>query len=317
VKVLVTGATGYLGRAVVRALHQAGHGLVLYGRTVAASGLPGESMTGDIRDPARIREAARGCDAIMHLAALVAVWARRWRDFDDVNVGGLANIIETTRALGIPRVVYTSSFIALPPFGATTPGEWNDYQRTKVRAEQLAARAAEDGLPLIRTYPGVVYGPGRLTDGNLVGQQIADHLRRRLPGLIGADRIWSFSFVDDVAAAHVAALERGVPGCRYLLGGENAPQIRVFEILRRLTGRRLPARIPTWAAALIAVAYEARAALFRRPPRLTVGTLEILLRDWPLDSDLARRELGYGATALEDGVGQTVKWLMDHPSEPR
>jgi nucleoside-diphosphate-sugar epimerase len=316
VKVLVTGGTGYLGQAVVHALHDAGHELVLYGRSVASSGLPGASATGDIRDRARVGDAARGCDAIVHLAGLVAVWRRRAAEFDEVNVGGLQNVIDAARAHGTPRVVYTSSFMALAPRGASRPGEWNDYQRTKVAADLVAARAVDAGVPLIRTYPGVVYGPGPLTDGNLVGRQIADYLRRRLPGVVGARRTWSFAFVDDVAAAHVAALERGAVGGRYVLGGENAPQMRVFEIVARLTGRPLPMRIPAWAATAVALVYEARAAFLRVPPLVTTGTLEILLRDWPLASDLAASELGYRITALEAGVGRTVTWLIEQALPP-
>jgi farnesol dehydrogenase len=311
VKVLVTGGTGYLGQAIVGRLHGAGHDLVLYGRTVGTCGLPGRPATGDIRDAARLREAAAGCDAIVHTAALVAVWRRNRSEFDEVNVGGLANVLSAARALGIPRVLYTSSFLALPPAGAGQPGAWNDYQRTKVEADQLAGRAVELGVRVIRLYPGVIYGPGALTDGNLVGRQLADHLRGRLAGQVGANRIWSFAYVDDVAAAHLAGLSQGTPGPRYLLGGENAPQVRPFEVLRRLTGRRLPLRIPAWAAAATAVLYELRAAALGMAPRLTTGTLEILNRDWPLDSSLAERDLGYRVTPLEEGLERTVRWLID------
>ncbi len=308
--VLVTGGTGYLGRAIVQALDAAGHRLVLYGRTASGGGLPGTAVDGDIRDAARVRGAAAGCDAIVHTAAMVAVWSRRARDFDDINVGGLASVLEAAHALGTGRVVFTSSFLALPPAGADRPGAWNDYQRTKVEADRLAARAVDLGAPVIRLYPGVVYGPGSLTSGNLVTRQVADHLHGRLPGLVGADRIWSFAYVDDIAAAHVAAVERGRVGRRYLLGGENARQMRVFEIVRQLTGRALPRRIPAALAVLAAMMYEMRAGLFRVAPLATTGTVEILLRDWPLGCDLARDELGYQPRSLEDGVGRTLQWII-------
>src|SRR5205814_10331693 len=138
----------------------------------------------------------------------------------------------------IPRIVYTSSFLALTPRDLQIPIEANDYQRTKVAADRVADDAVRDGSPLIRVYPGVVYGPGAFTEGNLVGRLIADHLRYRLPGLVGPEQPWSYAYVDDVAAGHCAALERGQPGGRYLLGGENASQRRVFEIVREVTGRR-------------------------------------------------------------------------------
>ena len=308
-QVLVTGGTGYLGRAMVGALVAAGHGVVLFSRAATASGLAARAVDGDIRDLAGLRRAAESCDAIIHSAALVAVWRRRSRDFDEVNVGGLANILAAARHCGITRVLYTSSFLALPPGGMERPPAWNDYQRTKATADTLADDAVAGGVPIIRLYPGVIYGPGPVTDGNLVGRMIADHLQGRLPGVVGADRIWSFSFVGDVAAAHVAALTRGVPGRRYLLGGDDAPQMRVFEIVRALTGRPLPRRLPAWAASGAAFADELRATWFGGTPMLTTGTLEILLRDWPLGHTLAAEELGYRVTPLEDGVAQVVNGL--------
>ena len=208
-RVLVTGGTGYLGRAVVQALAAAGHEPVVFARTAAASGLPGALVNGDVRHRAALHQAADGCEAICHMAALVSLWRRRAQDFDEVNVGGLEHVLAVAGARGIPRVLYTSSFLALPPSDGLMPLRTNDYQRTKVEAEHVAAEAARQGAPLIRLYPGVVYGPGRATEGNLVGRLVADHLAGRLPGLIGADRVWSYAYMDDVAQGHVAALERG------------------------------------------------------------------------------------------------------------
>jgi farnesol dehydrogenase len=135
---------------------------------------------------------------------------------------------------------------------------------------------------------------------------VADHLAGRLPGLLGAECRWSYAFVGDVAAGHVAALERGRIGGRYQLGGENARQMAVFEIVRDLTGAALPWRIPASAAVVVGLAEELRAALTGRPPRLTVGTVEILQRDWVLDSSVAERELGYRVTPLPQGVRAVV-----------
>ena len=305
-KVLVTGGTGYLGRAVVSALAARGHALVIFARSASRSGLPGAAIDGDIRDRAALERAAAGCDAILHSAALVSIWRRRREDFDDINVGGLRNVLAVATTLRTPRVLYTSSFVALPPRGSTEPLLANDYQRTKVVADRIADEAVRDGCPLIRVYPGVVYGPGSLTEGNLVGRLIADHLKHRLPGLVGPENLWSYAYVDEVAAGHCAALERGRIGGRYALGGENAPQRRVFELVQQLTGRRPPPRIPFPVADLMGAAEELRVTIFGGTPLLTRGAVEIFRHDWSLDSHEAVRDLGYTLTPLAEGVKQML-----------
>jgi nucleoside-diphosphate-sugar epimerase len=301
-RVLVTGGTGYLGSAIVRALARQGHEPVVFARRASTAGLPGRAVDGDVRDRAAVRRAAEGADAICHAAALVSVWRPRPADFDEVNVGGLESVIEAARILGTPRVVYTSSFLALPPADAAGVLTANDYQRTKVRARAVARAAVEAGLPVVTLVPGVLYGPGASTEGNLIGRLIADHLAGRLPGLIGADRRWSYAYVDDVADAHVSALSRGALGHEYLLGGENAPQMRVFEILRDITGAALPRRLPFVVASAAAVIEETRARLTGRPPLLTRGVVEIFRHDWSMDSSLSADELRYRVSPLESGV---------------
>lgn len=308
-RILITGGTGYLGRAIVRAVAARGHTPVVFARSAPASGLPGALVGGDIREAPAVRAAAEGCDAICHTAALVSVWRRRREDFDEVNIGGLQNVLAAATAARVPRLVYTSSFLALPPGDRRLPLQANDYQRTKVEADRLAGEAAREGAPLIRVYPGVVYGPGTLTEGNLIGRLIADHLAGRLPGLIGASRTWSYAYVDDVAEGHVAAIERGRIGERYQLCGENAPQMAVFEIVRDLTGTRLPRRIPFAVATAIGAIEDFKASVFRRPPLLTRGTVEIFRHDWSYDSGLAMQELGYRITPLRDGVERTLASL--------
>jgi len=318
-KILVTGGTGYLGRAVVRALDARGHELVIFSRNASRSGLPGTAIDGDIRDARAVELAARGCDAISHSAALVSIWRRRSEDFDDVNVGGLRNILAAAATLHTPRVLYTSSFVALPPLCRTEPLTANDYQRTKVAADRVAGEAVRDGCPLVRVYPGVVYGPGSFTEGNLVGRLISDHLRRRLPGLVGPEQRWSYAYVEDVAAGHCEALERGRAGGRYMLGGENAPQRRVFEIVQQLTGRRPPPRIPYPVADLLGAAEELRVRCFGGTPLITRGAVDIFRHDWSLDSSESVRELGYPLTPLADGIRRTLDSIRDRRSttEPR
>ena len=303
-RVLVTGGSGYLGQAIVRALAARGHDPIVFARRASAASrtgaLPGRAIDGDVRDRDAVLAAARGVDAVCHSAALVSVWRRDPADFDRVNVGGLETVLDVCATLRIPRIACTSSFLALPPAGAKRPLDANDYQRSKVRAREIARARAASGAPIVSLVPGVIYGPGIATEGNLVGRLIRDHLAGRLPGIIGAARVWSFAFVDDVAAAHVTAIERGTPGEEYVLGGENLEQMRMFEILRDLRGTRLPRRIPRHMAVLAAWMEELAAG--RRAPRLTRGTVKIIEHDWPLDSARSVQKLSYRVRPLVDGL---------------
>ena len=301
-RVLVTGGTGYLGSTIVRALAARGHHPVVFSRHASTAGLPGVPIDGDIRDLTALRGATAGADAIIHSAALVSVWREHAIEFREVNVGGLHNVIEAARTLGIPRLVYTSSFLALPPFGASEPLDANDYQRTKREARDVALAAAARGFPIVTLYPGVVYGPGKRTEGNLVGRLLHDHRAGRLPGIIGGDRQWSFAYVEDVAAAHVTAVESLEASGEYSLGGENATPMRVFEITRRLTGVKLPRRIPVWIAYAAGGVEEVLARVTRTPPLLTRGAVEIFRHDWRMDSARSVSELSYRIRPLEEGI---------------
>jgi NAD+-dependent farnesol dehydrogenase len=305
-RVLVTGGTGYLGSAIVHALARHGHEPLVFARHASSAALPGRAVDGDVRDRSALLRAAANADAVCHTAALVSVWRRRRADFDDVNIGGLETMIDVCRTLGTPRIVYTSSFLALPPADGARALHANDYQRTKAIARSVARTAATAGLPIVSLVPGVIYGPGRATDGNLVGRLIHDHLQGRLPGLIGADRRWSYAYIDDVAEAHVAALAHGELGAEYLLGGENVPQMRVFEIVRGLTGTALPRRLPFALAALLGSLEEARAWVSGSPPLLTRGVVEIFRHDWSLDSGRSVEKLSYRITPLMDGLRATL-----------
>jgi len=306
-RVLVTGGTGYLGRVVVRALVAHGHDPVVYARSATRSALPGRLVDGDVRDAGALERAAEGCDAVLHAAALVSIWRRRAEDFDDVNVAGFRNMCRAAVAHHLPRILYTSSFLALAPRDLPSPIAANDYQRTKVAADRIADEMVANGAPLVRVYPGVIYGPGTLTEGNLVGRLISDHLKRRLPGLIGPENLWSYAYVDDVAEGHCAALERGMPGARYVLGGVNATQTQVFDIVERLTGRPRPRRIPFAIATALAAAEELRVRMAGGTPLVTRGVVEIFRHDWSLDSSVAVRDIGYQTTPLEEGLRRTVR----------
>jgi farnesol dehydrogenase len=301
-RILVTGGTGYLGQAIVRALAKNGHDPIVFARHATMFGLPGRLVDGDIRDRAVVRRAADGVDAIIHSAALVSLWQPNPSSFDEINVGGLESVLDAAKSLGTPRVIYTSSFLARPPAGTDAPLSANAYQRTKAKALAIARAATADGQPVVTLVPGVIYGPGAATEANLIGRLIADHRAGRLPGIVGANCSWSYAYVDDVADAHANAVSRRLSQSEYALGGINAPQMRIFEILRDLTGTRLPRRIPFAVASAIGWIEEQRAALTGRPPLITRGAVEIFRHDWRLDSSRSIDELSYRILPLEMGL---------------
>jgi farnesol dehydrogenase len=320
-KVLLTGGTGFLGKSVARALAAAGHELRLLARPKSdLSSLPrGEIVSGDVTDAASLRAAASGCAAVVHMAALVKMWVPERERFEAVNVGGLRNALAAAEQAGA-RLVYTSSFVAVGPAGPEPADESrlhrgdrfrNDYERTKAAADALAREAAAQGRDVVVVYPGVVYGPGDLTDGNLVVKLVLDHMRGRNPGIVGpGDRRWSYAFVDDVARGHVAALERGRKGERYFLCGENVDMNGFFATLDEVTGVKPPTlHIPYVAASLLGRSLWLWAELTGHPPLLTHEVVDVFREHWSYSSAKAERELGYRQTPLREGLASTVAWL--------
>jgi farnesol dehydrogenase len=322
-KVLLSGGTGFLGKGVARALAGAGHELRLLARATSdLSGLPrAEIVQGDVTDAAAFEQAAQGCGAVVHMAALVKTWAPEPERFDEVNVGGLRNALLAAKAANA-RLLYTSSFIAVGPTSAQPADESqfhpcdrfrNDYERTKALADRVAREAAVAGQDVVIVYPGVVYGPGDMTAANLVAKMVADHMNGRLPGLVGpGDRVWSYAFVEDVALGHVAALERGRRGERYFLCGENASLTDVFARLREVAGVAPPTRhIPYAAASAVGFLMYLWAELTGHLPELTHREVGVFREHWAYSSAKAERELGYRTTPLKDGLARTVAWLRE------
>ena len=332
-KILVTGGTGFLGRRTVAELIARGHAvrlLVRAGSSRAWFPAGVEFATGDVTDRGSLVAAASGsggCDAILHAAALVKILAPA-EEFDRINVGGLNNVLAAARATGVERITYVSSFIALGPTengpggvldesanteapdGART---WiNDYERTKTLADRRARAAIAEGVPLSVVYPGVIYGPGELTEGNIVVRHVLDLIGKKLPALLGKpERRWSYVLVDDVARGTADVVERE-PGARYVLGGDNVTLAEFYALVEELTGvpvpkRRFPDRV--------AIAAGAMAKLWARAtgtvPALTPDLVEIYRHDWAYSSAAATRDFGYRPTPLREGLSATLAWLKE------
>src|SRR5262249_51914624 len=220
------------------------------------------------------------------------------------------------------RLVYTSSFMAVGPAGPVPADESqvhpktgfrNPYERTKAEADAVAREAAAAGQDVVVLYPRVVYGPGDMTEGNLVARLVSDHLRGKLPALVGpGDRLWSYSYVTDVADGHAAALAKGRPGERYFLCGENATLLQLFDHVRDLTGKAPPRlHLPFAAASVLGRAMWLWAELTGLPPQMTHGEVGVFREHWAYSSAKAERELGYRSRPLKDGIRATVEWLRD------
>ncbi len=311
-KVLITGGTGYVGGALVGALLAAGHRCVVFARTASANAPRHElvePVDGDVRDrdadlPRRCwrrRDLSR-CGARQHLESSTP------QDFDEVNVGGLQNVIDACRAHGIARIdlhVVFSGAAAGRPEHARSPRTTTNAPRSRgwhwrARPSRRACRSSR-WLPESST---VRDGRAKATWSVASSATIS---RGRLPGIVGADRIWSFAHVEDVVRAHVAALTTGRAGAEVIVGGENAPQVRLFEYLRELRGTPLPRRIPFGAAWALASIEEARTRLTGRPPLLTRGAIEIFRHDWPLDSRASGSGPGYRPIGLREGLRRLLE----------
>jgi farnesol dehydrogenase len=322
--VLVTGASGYLGGRIAARLAERGHAVRGFVRDAARwTDRPHsvEPVGGDIVDAPGVRRAIAGCDAVVHCAAMVKSWARDRQQFDRVNLGGLQNVLAGAKVEGA-RVFYTSSFIALGPTDGTTFDEdtphapippHNDYERTKAAADRVARAAAASGARLVRLYPGVVYGPGTITAGNHIVENLALHARGKLPGLIGAgDRRLSFAFIDDVTSGFAAALERAADGSAYILGGDNKTLVDLFAAFAAATGINPPKRrIPYGVAQFIGTMQRWRAELLGIEPQLTDEVVRIYEHEWAYASTRAQKELGYTITPLTEGIAKTAAWMRE------
>lgn len=327
-KALITGGTGFLGRHIVSELAPR-HGLrLLVRRGSSRERFPAgvEFAEGDVTDPESLKRAVDGCDAVVHAAALVKILAPR-EQFDRINVGGLENVLAAAEAAGtVERIVYVSSFMALGPTERGPKGlldesapsadrAWiNDYERTKALSDRLARKAIAGGAPVDVVYPGVIYGPGELTEGNIVVRHILDLVKGKLPALMGKpERRWNYVFVDDVARGVAQVLESPAPaGRRFVLGGENVTQADFYTTVGRIFGAKIPSlRMPDFLAKAAGALQKSWAQLRGTTPQLTPDLVDVYTHDWAYDSSSAERDLGYRARPLAEGLGTTAAWLRE------
>ena len=317
-KVFVTGGNGFIGSAVVRRLLHAGHAVRCLlrptSRTERIDDLPLERVRGDVRDLASVRAGMDGCDGTVHLAGLSS-----WSDIDspalsDVVENGTRHVLDAASRLRAHRVVFVSSATAVN--GSDTPEIFDEtaaftlddpalkYAHAKHRAEALCLEAFRNNLPVIIVNPAEVYGPADtalITAGNLV-----DFLRSN-PVLVCTGGT-SVAYVDDVAAGIVAALERGRPGERYILGGQNLTIRQLADLCLQLVGRH--ARIVTLPNGVIRWLTRVATAL-HLPLPYNAHVVPYATRYWFVDGSKARRDLGVDFRNARDTLLPTLAWLKD------
>lgn len=325
-KVLVTGATGFLGSQFSHRLAELGYKVrVLVRRSSDTSDLPpsAEIEFGDITALDSVLRACDGCDAVFHMAALVSAWWPDMDEFEKVNVGGLENVLQAMRSFPtLKTLVYTSSFFALGPTDGTIgdsrkehrgSGFCTEYERSKYLAEGVARRAVQDeSLNVIVVYPGVIYGPGKISQANLMVKLLVDHFHGKFPGFAGsAQSKFSFVHINDVMHGHLAALEKGQPGEKYILGGENASLIDFFNIVEEISGKPAPKlHVPFWLLSIVGFFSAVYAKYCGGPvPIFTHESIRAFKHDWAFSSEVAEEVLGYNPLSLKDGLRETMSWL--------
>lgn len=323
--ILVTGGTGFLGKQLIKELSRLDEDIHLLvrknGNLKEIDNNRLKLFKGDVTDIHTIRKAIKGCRTIFHMASLVKAWTRNPAEFYKVNVEGLRNVMECALEENVSKFIYTSSFMAIGPSDGKInteetlhdPGHLhNHYERTKYVADQLIPEYLNKGLPVVTVYPCVIYGPGEITEGNLVVRIILDFLKRKIPGILGdGSKVWNYAFITDVVKGHLLAMEKGRAGQKYILGGENVSMENFFHLLEALSGIKAPKRhIPFWIAKMSARCEEFIARISGRTPKHIPSTIEIYKHDWAFCSEKAEHELGYTHIPLKEGLERTLDWIQ-------
>ncbi|MGH9832286.1 MAG: hopanoid-associated sugar epimerase [Blastocatellia bacterium] len=323
-KAFVTGATGFIGGNLARALLDDGHQVRLLVRSASdrrnIAGLPAELVEGDLDNPQKLAEQMAGCDAAFHVAAHYSLWAKDRDSIYRANVDGTKNMLAAARLAAVKRFVHTSSVAAIgvPAPGAcgteetrTTLEELvSDYKKSKFLAEQAAQQAAREGLDVVIVNPSTPVGP-RDVKPTPTGEIILRFLQDRMPAYVHTGL--NLIDVEDVARGHILAWRKGRTGERYILGNRNLTLKEMLEILGAITGKRAP-RIALPHFIPLAAAYldEMILARFGKSPQVSVYSVRMSQKAMYYDSSKAVRELGLPQNPIEVALEKAVQWFEDN-----
>lgn len=327
-KVLVTGASGFLGSRLVRRMAERGYPLKLLirpGSSLGAlEGVPSsayEVVRGDVTIEHEVYRALAGCDRMLHLAAVFKMWSRDRKEILDAAILGTEATLSAAKKRGLHKVVVTSSVASIGVSDRPEPldetASWNlqdseTYIVAKRRAEERALAFAREGLPVVVVNPGGIFGPGDWKP-TPSGESILAYLRWRLPmGFPMSDGGLNVVDVDDVAEGHLLALDRGRPGERYILGGENLTWERQYAILSELTGLAGPGHKSSRTTAMWIGRMLEIAALFtdKEPPVTYKLARDYVGRYAWVSSAKAERELGYTHRPARAAFLREIKWYV-------
>lgn len=316
---LVTGAAGFLGSHVARQLVARGDDVRVLMRASstnrAIADLSLEYVTGDLRDPSSLERAMKGVKRVFHVAADYRLWAKRKQDIYDSNVGGTKNLLEAARRAGVEQLIYTSTVATIAVDRPQLPNEFTDakleemvghYKRSKWMAEREALSAPKAGLPVIVVMPTTPVGPWDWKP-TPTGKIILDFLNGKMPGYVETGL--NFLGVEECAAGHLLAAEKGKVGQRYLLGGENLTLKAMLDLLSKITGLPAPKlKIPHGLALGVAYANTVFSRLLGREPSIPVEGVKIARHMMFVDCSRAPRELGFQAGPVAAALERAVRW---------
>jgi len=318
---LVTGATGFVGSAVARALLRRGQRVRILARPGSdrrnLAKLCVEIAEGSLEEPGSLARAITGCRYVYHVAADYRLWVPDPEPMFRSNVVGTRDLMIAALEAGVERVIYTSSVATLGvvPEGSAdeeTPSRAEDmigpYKRSKFEAEEVVRNLAQErGLPVVIANPSTPVGPGDIKP-TPTGRVILEAARGQMPAFV--DTGLNIVHVDDVAEGHLAAAEKGQIGERYILGGENMSLAGILAEVSRAAGRRAPSlRVPHGMLYPVAVGAELAARLTGREPLITLNGVRMSRKKMYFSSEKASRELGYRPRPAREAIVDAVSWF--------